>query len=237
MSPGTDETDGRQGSSTPTSEITPEVVKGEVRDFLRAHEQRRRQLPRAIVIGVLGGPHGGRVHPHAAGRRRASDPADRARARTSALGILHTGPPRRRRSRNRRLAGASRRPRGFRERHPPSGGGASPYASDARSTHPDRQVPRRHRGHRLGSRTRARGAHHPDGRCHRAARESRLPQHGSRATDVDRRRRRGRSRSGIQRAACGTRVRARGSSARLCAGGLHGDADRRCDGGSPSPAS
>ena len=55
MSHDADESDGRHGSSAPTPEITPDVVKGEVRDFLRAHEQRRRQLPRAIVIGVLGG--------------------------------------------------------------------------------------------------------------------------------------------------------------------------------------
>jgi CIC family chloride channel protein len=32
-----------------------DVVQGEIRDFVRAHEQRRRQLPRAIVVGVLAG--------------------------------------------------------------------------------------------------------------------------------------------------------------------------------------
>jgi chloride channel protein, CIC family len=35
--------------------VAPEWVQGEVRDFLRAHEQRRRQLPRAIVLGALSG--------------------------------------------------------------------------------------------------------------------------------------------------------------------------------------
>jgi CIC family chloride channel protein len=32
-----------------------DVLQGEIRDFVRAHEQRRRQLPRAIVVGVLAG--------------------------------------------------------------------------------------------------------------------------------------------------------------------------------------
>ncbi|MFN8544493.1 MAG: H(+)/Cl(-) exchange transporter ClcA [Candidatus Binatia bacterium] len=36
-------------------DATPQVVSGEIRDFLRAHEQRRRQLPRAILIGILSG--------------------------------------------------------------------------------------------------------------------------------------------------------------------------------------
>ena len=31
------------------------VVSGEIRDFLRAHEQRRRQAPRAIVVGAVTG--------------------------------------------------------------------------------------------------------------------------------------------------------------------------------------
>jgi CIC family chloride channel protein len=35
--------------------VTPRVVRREVQDFLRAHEQRRRQLPRAIVVGTLAG--------------------------------------------------------------------------------------------------------------------------------------------------------------------------------------
>jgi len=37
------------------SATTPKMVRREVRDFLRAHEQRRRQLPRALLIGVLAG--------------------------------------------------------------------------------------------------------------------------------------------------------------------------------------
>lgn len=35
--------------------ITPKAVRREVRDFLRAHEQRRRQLPRALLVGVFAG--------------------------------------------------------------------------------------------------------------------------------------------------------------------------------------
>ena len=38
-----------------TDDAIPEVVSGEVRDFLRTHEQRRRQLPRALVVGVVSG--------------------------------------------------------------------------------------------------------------------------------------------------------------------------------------
>jgi CIC family chloride channel protein len=34
---------------------TPNVVGRELADFVRAHEQRRRQLPRALVVGLLGG--------------------------------------------------------------------------------------------------------------------------------------------------------------------------------------
>src|SRR5262249_32946242 len=34
---------------------TPQMVKGELRAFLRSHEQRRSQLPRAIVLGVRSG--------------------------------------------------------------------------------------------------------------------------------------------------------------------------------------
>ncbi len=36
-------------------EITPTVVAGEVRDFVRAHERRRRQFPRAALVGLLAG--------------------------------------------------------------------------------------------------------------------------------------------------------------------------------------
>ena len=35
--------------------ITPGVVEGEVRDFVRAHERRRRQFPRAALVGLLMG--------------------------------------------------------------------------------------------------------------------------------------------------------------------------------------
>ncbi len=36
-------------------EVTPSVVAGEVRDFVRAHERRRRQFPRAALVGLLAG--------------------------------------------------------------------------------------------------------------------------------------------------------------------------------------
>src|SRR5215510_71281 len=34
---------------------TPRVVQREMRDFLRAHEQRRRQLPRSLLVGLCAG--------------------------------------------------------------------------------------------------------------------------------------------------------------------------------------
>jgi CIC family chloride channel protein len=34
---------------------TPDVVRGEVRHFIEAHERRRRQLPRSVALGVLSG--------------------------------------------------------------------------------------------------------------------------------------------------------------------------------------
>jgi CIC family chloride channel protein len=42
-------------ASPSQGDATLQLVKGEVRDFLRAHEQRRRQVPRAIVLGLLSG--------------------------------------------------------------------------------------------------------------------------------------------------------------------------------------
>jgi CIC family chloride channel protein len=36
-------------------EDAAEIVSGEIRDFVRAHEQRRRQVPRAIVVGAITG--------------------------------------------------------------------------------------------------------------------------------------------------------------------------------------
>lgn len=35
--------------------VTPEIVQGEIRDFLRAHESRRYQIPRAFLVGVVAG--------------------------------------------------------------------------------------------------------------------------------------------------------------------------------------
>jgi len=39
----------------PPEGITPRVVSGEIGDFLRSHERRRRQLPRAVIVGFLTG--------------------------------------------------------------------------------------------------------------------------------------------------------------------------------------
>lgn len=45
-----------EGDSHPLpAEITPEVVRGEIREFLDSHELRRRQLPRALLLGLLAG--------------------------------------------------------------------------------------------------------------------------------------------------------------------------------------
>src|SRR5260221_12346187 len=35
--------------------VAPRVVQREVRDFLRTHEQRRRQLPRSLLVGLFAG--------------------------------------------------------------------------------------------------------------------------------------------------------------------------------------
>lgn len=43
------------GAGTEKAVATPQVVRRELRDFLRAHEQRRRQLPRALLVGLFGG--------------------------------------------------------------------------------------------------------------------------------------------------------------------------------------
>jgi chloride channel protein, CIC family len=37
------------------STVTPQMVQREVRDFQRAHEQRRRQLPRSLLVGLFAG--------------------------------------------------------------------------------------------------------------------------------------------------------------------------------------
>ena len=49
----TDEPPPDEGHADPAT--TPKMVRREVRDFLRAHEQRRRQLPRALLVGVFAG--------------------------------------------------------------------------------------------------------------------------------------------------------------------------------------
>ena len=33
----------------------PQIVQREMRDFVRAHEQRRRQLPRSLLVGLCAG--------------------------------------------------------------------------------------------------------------------------------------------------------------------------------------
>lgn len=37
------------------TEVTPGAIYGEIRDFVRTHERRRRQLPRAALVGLLAG--------------------------------------------------------------------------------------------------------------------------------------------------------------------------------------
>lgn len=38
--------------------ITPQAVYGEVRSFIRSHDRRRRQIPRAVLVGILAGAVG-----------------------------------------------------------------------------------------------------------------------------------------------------------------------------------
>ncbi|MBK8755296.1 MAG: H(+)/Cl(-) exchange transporter ClcA [Candidatus Competibacteraceae bacterium] len=61
------------------NEITPSVVSSEVRDFVRAHERRRRQFPRAALVGLLAGLL-------AVAFRYALDGADKLRDSLIALG-------------------------------------------------------------------------------------------------------------------------------------------------------
>lgn len=42
-------------TTIPADGITPHVISGEIQDFLRSHERRRRQLPRAALVGLLAG--------------------------------------------------------------------------------------------------------------------------------------------------------------------------------------
>lgn len=45
-----------QSPRTPEGhQVTPQMVRGEVQDFLRSHQQRRKLFPRALVVGVLAG--------------------------------------------------------------------------------------------------------------------------------------------------------------------------------------
>jgi chloride channel protein, CIC family len=45
----------RDGQTTPPASAAPEVVQREIQDFVRAHEARRQQFPRAILVGLLAG--------------------------------------------------------------------------------------------------------------------------------------------------------------------------------------
>lgn len=45
----------KQTSETSNESLDPTIVAGEVADFLRAHESRRRQFPRAALVGILAG--------------------------------------------------------------------------------------------------------------------------------------------------------------------------------------
>ena len=49
---------GSSGLQDTTNVATADAVQGEVRDFIRAHEQRRTQFPRAILVGCLAGGAG-----------------------------------------------------------------------------------------------------------------------------------------------------------------------------------
>src|SRR5262249_47456703 len=42
-------------TSTPSPDAGPRVVQQEIRDFIRAHEARRQQFPRALLVGLLAG--------------------------------------------------------------------------------------------------------------------------------------------------------------------------------------
>lgn len=42
-------------ATEPTTGVTPVAISGEIRDFIRTHERRRRQLPRAALVGLIAG--------------------------------------------------------------------------------------------------------------------------------------------------------------------------------------
>jgi CIC family chloride channel protein len=46
---------GAGGTGSPADDLASHPVQRELRDYLRVHEQRRRQLPRALLVGVLAG--------------------------------------------------------------------------------------------------------------------------------------------------------------------------------------
>jgi CIC family chloride channel protein len=69
-------------AAEPDNSITPGVIAGEVRDFMRAHESRRRQFPRAALVGLLAGLL-------AVGFRRTLELFDGLRNGLIAFGHLH----------------------------------------------------------------------------------------------------------------------------------------------------
>lgn len=79
---GSDQTNTKTNAPDETQQITPGVVAGEVRDFVRAHERRRRQFPRAALVGLLSGLV-------AVAFRRALDGADNLRDALITFGHLH----------------------------------------------------------------------------------------------------------------------------------------------------
>ncbi len=48
-------TESESTEAAPNPEVTPRAARRQMRDFLRVHEQRRRQLPRALLVGLLAG--------------------------------------------------------------------------------------------------------------------------------------------------------------------------------------
>ena len=206
--------------------VTPRLVQREVRDFQRAHELRRRQLPRSLLVGLFAGLV-------AVAFRAALAEADRLRDWLLVYVRAHPfwalplplvlG-----------AVGAGAAVYVVRRFAPEAAGSGIPHVKAVligmktmvwRRMLAVKFFGRRHR-HRCRPGAGARGADHSDGRRGRADGRWLVFLYGARTAHIDRRRRRSGSGSGIQCAAGGARLRAGGGAARLFSWGLHRNLDR-----------
>ena len=134
----------------PPDEAIPQLVRGEVRDFLRAHEQRRRQLPRAIAARARQ-PASSPSPSRASSRRRTLCATELIAARAPLSGLGNRDP-----GRSSARLGAGVAVWLVRTFAPEASGSGIPHlkavlhhlCDHAGAAHPRRQVRRRRRRHR-----------------------------------------------------------------------------------------